>query len=147
MKTIVALVDFSDVTAKVIQQCQEMAQAFQAKVILVHAVPEMPVMLDLGIVSPTVLEPATEKKKESDYTKLINLRDALASGGISVSVHQLEDGDLQGIYDECARLEADLIIVGAHHHSSLFNWWVGTCTTGVLKRARCPVLVVPSDAA
>jgi nucleotide-binding universal stress UspA family protein len=146
MKTIVALIDFSDVTHKVIQQSEAMAKAFQAKVILLHAVPDVPVLMDMGIVSPTVLEPASDDQKELDYTKLTNLRNALASGGVNVSVNQLEDGNLEGLFEQCERLSADLIIVGAHHHSSLYNWWVGTCTNDVLKRAHCPVLVVPADA-
>ena len=145
MKTIVALVDFSDLTPKVMTQSQEMANAFNAKVILLHAVPQVPVMMDLGVASPTVREPASDLKKEADYNKLINLRDSLAGSGVDVSVHQLEDGNLESIFGQCERLDADLIIVGAHHHSTFYNWWVGTCTSDVLKRAHCPVLVVPSD--
>ncbi len=146
MKTIIALVDFSDVTAKVVKQSREMAEAFQAKVILLHAVPDVPVIVDIGVVAPTLLETPSDLKKEEDYTKLINLRDSLASCGISVSVHQLEDGNMKSILGECERLNADLIIVGAHHHSALYHWWIGTCTADVLKRAHCPVLVVPADA-
>ena len=93
-----------------------------------------------------MLEPASDNQKEADYTKLTNLRNALASGGVNVSVNQLEDGNLEGIFAQCERLGAELIIVGAHHHSSLYNWWIGTCTNDVLKRAHCPVLVVPADA-
>ncbi len=145
MKTIVALVDFSDVTAKVMKQSQEMADAFKAEVILLHAVPDVRVMMDLGVASPTVLESASEEKKEADYARLIKLRDSLASCGVKVSVHQLEDGNLESIFGECERLAADLIIVGAHHHSTLYNWLIGTCTTDVLGRAHCPVLVVPAE--
>ena len=146
MKTIVALVDFSDVTAKVLKQSQEMAEAFKGKVILLHAVPDEPVLVDMGVLAPTVLEPASDPKREEDYTKLINLRNSLASSGVSVSVHQLEDGNLNGIFGQCEQLDADLIIVGAHHHGTFYNWLIGTCTAEVLKRAHCPVLVVPSDA-
>ncbi len=145
MKTIVALLDFSDVTPKVMTQSQEMARAFNANVILLHAVPDVPVVMDLGVASPTVRESASDLKKEADYARLIDLRDSLASSGVNVAVHQLEEGNLETIFAQCERLEADLIIVGAHHHSTLYNWLIGTCTTDVLKRAHCPVLVVPAD--
>jgi len=33
--------------------------------------------------------------------------------------------------------------MGSHHHSALYHLIVGTFTSNVLKRATCPVMVVP----
>lgn len=144
MKTIVTLVDFSDVTGRVIEQARQIAVAFRAKLILLHAVPDEPVVVDLGLASPTIWEPPGVKHIEADYEKLLGLRDTLAGGGVEVSAEQLEDVSVSGVLDEALRLDADLIIVGAHHHSTLYQLFVGTLTQDLLKRAHCPVLVVPS---
>jgi nucleotide-binding universal stress UspA family protein len=45
--------------------------------------------------------------------------------------------------DLCHNLEADLIVVGTHHHGALYQFLIGTYTADILKKARCPVLVVP----
>ncbi len=146
MKNIVALVDFSDVTDRVIEQARQMAVAFEAKLILLHAVPTEPVVVDLGLASPTFWEPPSEKHIEADYEKLLTLRDKLTDSGVEVAAQQLEEGSVGGVLDESLRLNADLIIVGAHHHSTLYQLFVGTLTQDLLKRAPCPVLVVPSAA-
>ena len=39
---------------------------------------------------------------------------------------------------------ADLIVMGSHGHGALFEFLVGSATSGVLRAARVPVVVVPS---
>lgn len=144
MNNIVALVDFSDVTPLVMKQARKMAKAFEAKVIILHGVPSQPVVMDLGLASPTVSQTPSEKRIEADYDQLLDLRDALATEGVEVAAHQLEEGSVDAVLEESLRLDADLIIVGAHHHSALYQMFVGTFTGDVLRRAHCPVLVVPA---
>ena len=146
MKTIVALVDFSDVTDQVVEQARQMAEAFQAQIILLHAVPPEPVVLELGLASPTVLQAPGEKRIEADYDRLLDLRDSMVAAGVKVTAHQLEEVSAAKILDESRKLNADLLIVGSHHHSALYHLFVGTFTGDVLSRAHCPVLVVPAAA-
>lgn len=145
MKTIATLVDFSDVTAKVMTETEAMAKAFNARVVLLHSVSDVPVVVDLGVASPTIMMAASDQKKEADFARLLDLRDSLARSGVDVSVQQLEDGQSESILAVSRQLHADFIIVGAHRHSGFFKWLIGTCTTEVLNRAHCPVLVVPAD--
>lgn len=145
MKTIVALIDYSDLTNRIIDQAIQVTKAFQGKLILLHVVPEEPAVVELGLASPTVLQPASEGKVEKDYNKLLDLRDSLTNSGVNVLVQQLEQGGVQKVLDQCRNLETDLIVMGTHHHSALYNLLVGTFTSDVLKRATCPVLVVPAE--
>ena len=62
MKTIVALVDFSELSSKVLEQAEEQARAFGARIILLHVVPKEAVAVDIGVASPVVLEPPTDRK-------------------------------------------------------------------------------------
>lgn len=144
MKTIVTLVDFSDVTPQLLEQSRQMAGAFQAKVILVHTVPAEAVVMELGLLSPTVMQAASEKRIEGDYNKLLDVRDSLAAAGVDVTAEQLEDPNVEKVMQLSQQLHADLIIVGSHHHSSLYQLLMGTYTSDVLQRASCPVLVVPA---
>jgi nucleotide-binding universal stress UspA family protein len=145
MKTIVALIDYSDLTKRIVDQAVQLTKAFQGKLILLHVVPEEPSVVELGLASPTVLQPASERKIEKDYNQLLDLRDSLANSGVNVLVQQLEQGGVQKLLDQCRNLETDLIVMGTHHHSALYNLLVGTFTNDVLKRATCPVLVVPAE--
>jgi nucleotide-binding universal stress UspA family protein len=143
MKTIIALVDFSDVTQRVVDQASMHARTYEARLILVHVVPSEPAVVEFGIASPTLLQPPSEKRIEKDYNQLLNLRDSLSDSGIQVSAQQLENADIVKLLDLCHNLHADLIVVGTHHHSAMYQFFIGSYTADVLKRARCPVLVVP----
>ena len=78
MKTIVALVDFSNDTFKVLKQVHQFAGAFGSRVILLHVVPPQPVVMDLGIASPTVLETPSPETLESERDVPRFLRELLA---------------------------------------------------------------------
>lgn len=146
MKTIVALIDFSDVTAKVLEQARKSAQLSSARVILMHLVPKEPVVVDLGLVSPVILQPPSAETINADHQKLLAYRDSLARLGIDVVVEQIVEGGVDKILEDSRRWDAELIVVGSHHHSPLYNLFIGSFTKDVAKRAHCPVLVVPADA-
>jgi nucleotide-binding universal stress UspA family protein len=145
MKTIVALVDFSDVTQKVINQARTLAEAFQSQVILLHGLSKRPVVVDMGVASPTLLQSLTPEDIEADKVKLQLLSEPMSSAGVRVSIQQVPDATVEAIVEEAQRLRADVIVVGSHHHGTFYNLIVGSVTSGVLKRASCPVLVVPND--
>ena len=145
MKTIVALVDFSDVTPKVLNQAETLAKAFDSQVIIMHAVRTETVDLsEYGPDSVTLLE-AHDQAMRAGQAKLLELQDSLTKSGVNVSSQELPDAVLGTILDECGRLNADLIIVGSNHHSTLYNLFIGTFTHDLLERASCPLLVVPAE--
>ena len=84
MKTIVALVDLSEDAFKVLKQVHQMAAAFGSRVVLLHVVPPQPVVMDLGIASPTVMETPSPEAVEADGARLQELQDSLSKFGISV---------------------------------------------------------------
>ncbi len=145
MKNIVVLTDLSDLTFKVLKQAHALATAFHSQVIILHVVTKEPVVFDVGLASPTILQTPSKETLEKHYEQLMELRDSLTKFGVSASVKQLEDMSVEGVLAETRRLGADLIILGSHHHSTLYRMLVGTVTDDVLKHAHCPVLVVPGD--
>ena len=104
-------------------------------------------VVELGLASPTIMQHPSERKIEADYNSLLDLRDSLAQSGVQVLVQQLEHSNLQQLLELCQSLQADVIVMGSHHHGALYQLVVGTFTADVLKRATCPVLVVPPPGA
>jgi nucleotide-binding universal stress UspA family protein len=47
------------------------------------------------------------------------------------------------ILAQAKKLRADYIVIGSHRHSAFHDLVVGSTTSGVLKRAACPAVVVP----
>ena len=145
MKTIAALVDFSDLTFKVLKQAHTMASAFQSRVIIMHMVAREPTVVDVGIASPVIMQSLSPEATQVRASQLLEMRDSLVKFGVPTTVQQLQSDSVEGLLAETEKLGADLIIMGSHHHSALHNLLIGSVTEGVLKRSKCPVLVVPSD--
>lgn len=145
MKTIVALVDLSDLTFKVLKQAHHLATAFNSEVIILHVVGEEPVVYDVGLASPVVMQAPSPETVHKHYAQLLEMRDSLLKFGVNASVRQLENASVETVIEETRKCGADLIILGSHHHSTIYRWFVGTVADDVLKRAHCPVLVVPGD--
>lgn len=145
MKTIVALVDLSDLTFKVLKQAHALATAFHSEVIILHVLGKTPVVMDVGIVSPVVMEDPLPTVVKEQAEQLLEIRDSLIKFGVRARVEQLADAKVTAVLAETKRLNADLIILGSHHHSTIYHMLVGSVAADVLKHAHCPVLVVPSD--
>jgi nucleotide-binding universal stress UspA family protein len=137
MKTILALVDFSDVTSRVLQYAESFANAFGSQVVLAHILPPEPVVVDFA-------PPASPDESHAAKSKLEALRDSLAARGVSVTTHYAQGPIIGTIQDWVAQHQPDFVIMGSHGHGALYNLLVGSVTAGVLKETSCPVLVVPS---
>jgi nucleotide-binding universal stress UspA family protein len=145
IKTIVAVVDFSDITSKVLDWATEQAKAFDARVIILHIVPKEAVVVGFGLASPVVLQPPTAEGIKSDYERLVALGDSLTRSGVNVLVEQMAEGTVEKLLEECRMWKADLLVLGSHHHSTIYKWFIGSFTADVLKAAFCPVVVIPAE--
>lgn len=143
MKTILVPVDFSDVTAKVAAAAGRLAQAFKSRVILFHCVQPEPAFVGFEV-GPDVVRQAVARDFKEEHQKLVTLGESMQNVEFEVTALQFQGPTVDKILEEAARVHADLIVMGSHGHGALYNLIVGSVTGGVLKKAPCPVLVVPS---
>lgn len=143
MKTILTAVDFSDVTKALVTQTQIMAQAFGATVYLVHVEAPNPdfVGYDGG---PQHVRDEAAVIAGAHHEAIHRLRDDLRGAGIEAHGIVIQGPTIDKLLDEASRLQADLIVVGSHGHGALLHLLLGSISEGVVKYAKCPVLVVPS---
>ena len=47
------------------------------------------------------------------------------------------------ILAQAAALKADYIVIGSHGHGVAYDLLIGSAVQGVLRKANCPVLVIP----
>jgi nucleotide-binding universal stress UspA family protein len=145
MKNLVALLDFSDVTFRVLKQVHAVATAFQSRVTILHVAGKQPVVVDVGLISPTILQEPSPELKREDEARLGEIRQSLAKFGVEAEVRQIEAGSADQLLEEAWRLQPDLLVVGSHRHGAWFQWLHGTVTAKAINHAPCPVLVVPAD--
>lgn len=143
MKTILAALDFSDVTPAVVAVAREMALAHQTALYLLHVEPPEPdfVGYEPGPehVRQNVAHEALRHFKEEN-----TLRDELRADGLDAHSLVIQGPIIEKIADEAKRLNAAYIVIGSHGHGAMYHLVVGGVGHGILSRATCPVVVVPS---
>jgi len=138
MKTILALIDFSDVSPKVLDQAETHAKAFGGEVVLVHVVPPEPLVVDF---EPPAVHPDVFKTRQQE---LFVMRDRLIEHGVHATAQVSGGLLLETLLEQITSLDPDVIIMGSHGHGALYHLIVGSVTEGVIKHASRPVLVIPS---
>ena len=158
MKCILVPIDFSDVTAPVIDLARQLAKALGADIHLLHvkeltaaATPGtlgyglagMPELAPMSGVPGFESMPETIPEDEGQTSKLAKWQAQIAQDGIKVSLHRPTGTVAEEILNQADALNADMIVMGRHGHGTMYNLLVGSTTKGVLKHSHRPVLLVP----
>ncbi len=67
-------------------------------------------------------------------------------GGVQSSCYIGTGSAAHGLLERADEISADLIVVGAHARGRISEKVLGTVSDRVLRHAKCPVLLIPSDA-
>lgn len=143
MTTILAAVDFSPVTSAVLTETAALVQSSSGRVILMHVTEPTAMIIDLAIVSMSVAR-VDEVRVAQARDHLARLQRELAPKGIRADVHHAVGTPVTEIVSAALEFKADRIVLGSHGHSTFHDLFVGSTAAGVVKRARCPVVVVPA---
>ena len=142
MKTILAPVDFSPITQRVVEEAAALARALAGRLVLLNVVPPPPMMASEFADSDVAVQ-VVERAERIAARKLSRLQKQLSAG--HVTAHAIHLVGLPGprIVEQAERLEADYIVIGSHGHGALYDVLVGSTATRVLKDTPCPIIVVP----
>jgi nucleotide-binding universal stress UspA family protein len=147
MKTLLVPVDLSDASKAVIETTNELAQQLSARVILLHILEPVATYVPVGATmdviaaAPPPVEP-TESLAAPD-ARLKALAEPLEAAGINVEAVSLIGLAVDDILEQAEKFHASYIILGSHGHGALYHLFSGSVVTGILKRAKCPIVVVP----
>lgn len=144
MKTILVPVDFSPVTRAVVREAAALARRERAQLVLLHAIPPPNLIAtDAAAFSGPLLELSTSAEKAA-RRHLARIGATLGKHQLKVRtycVHGLPAVEIERITE---RLRPSFVVIGSHGHSAFYDLVLGSTTMAAIKRARCPVLVVPA---
>jgi nucleotide-binding universal stress UspA family protein len=143
MKTILVPVDFSDVTPRVTEQAEALARPFGARMVLLHVSEPEPDFVGFEP-GPVSVRTSVAQDFRKERQQLDALRTRVSNDGVEVLALHIQGPLVEKILDEADKQSADMIVIGSHGHGALFELLVGSVTSGVLRSAHCPVLVVPA---
>lgn len=143
MKSILVPVDFSKATDFVLQATVTMAKAVDARVTLLNVAPRTPDVLGQQLTRKVITEPVPEDLRER-YDQLQACAKRLEEVDIDVKTLLVRGERVRTVMEEAEREDADLIVMGSHGRGALYRKMMGSVSEGVMREAKCPLLIIPS---
>lgn len=143
MKTILAPIDFSPASESVVAEATALARALDGRVVLLTVIQPPTVMTEYAPLLADIAEVTAAGEKNASR-QLAVIEGNLAEEGIPSDSLQFVGAPIPHIVEQAENLKADYIVMGSHGHTALYDLLVGSTTHGVLMRAKCPVVIVPS---
>jgi nucleotide-binding universal stress UspA family protein len=142
MKTILAPVDFSAATKGVVAAAKDLAKLTGGRMVLLHALQLPLITTEYGLTAEALNE-AMEVNTDAARKQLAHLEKRLADDTVPVTSRLITGFGAGVIIEQAKKLRASYIVLGSHGHTAFYDLLVGGTTHAVLKKAPCPVLVVP----
>lgn len=149
MPTYVVAVDFSKCSRQALDAAIIRASADQADLILVHAFNagfRLAMVYQDGALDP-LLELEQEMKLDEAMELTTKWAQPARDTGLNVEVLAREEDAARLVLDVARERAADMIIVGREGHRPLRDFFIGSTADSIVRKAPCPVLVVPSPGA
>jgi nucleotide-binding universal stress UspA family protein len=142
MKTVIAPVDFSIVTNRIITEAIKLARLLKGRVVLLHVVPApLPIRNVLPAVEDVKLRMMSTGREAEE--KLSELKRAFQRKFPAIDLVRVTGSAVACIVEQAQTLSADYIVIGSHGHSAAYDVLMGSVASGVMKKSPSPVLVVP----
>lgn len=141
--------DFSEPARRAFRYCLRLAAQYQAKIHLIHVIyPEYEVM-DLPVVATQATRAKVNAAKEAMEAFIAwgQAQVAEVNTKPTAITYEIEVGSaVNTILQIAERSSFDLIVMGTRGEHGMLDHTFGSVTTGVLRRAECPVWVIPENA-
>ena len=142
MNTILVPVDFSDATPRVVETARQLARAFQSRIVLLNVAEPEPDFVGFEP-GPVTVRQSVARDFKVEHQKLEELKKTAAQDAAEVQALHIQGPSVEKILHEAGEQQASWIVMGSHGHGALYELLVGSVTHGVMKGAKCPVVVVP----
>ena len=142
VKTILAPIDFSEVSGAVVAEASGLARAFGGRVVLLSVIQPPVITSEYAPMMENLSEILASGEKAA-AKNLAKIEEQLQAESIPAETVQLNGAPVAHIVEQADKFAADYVVMGSHGHTAVYDLLVGSTTHGVLKRAKCPVVIVP----
>ena len=140
--TILAPIDFSAATDRVFETAAALADSLHGRVVLLHVVPPSAAP-KTGTKPPVAPEEAVAADEQSAARQLGRYEKRLQLDKLDVTKILVRGAPVPQILEWCGKLGASFVVMGSHGLGVQAGRLVGETTEGVLRKAPCPVIIVP----
>lgn len=142
-KNILALLDFSEVTQKVVTRAGDLALFYEAKCWLVHVATPDPEFVGYKV-GPQYIRDHRADVLHDEHQKMQGYKAQLLQKGIDCETLLVQGQINSTIESEIEKLDIQMIVLGSHGRSRMHNLFVGSVCESLLRNADIPMMIVPS---
>ena len=142
-KNILALIDFSEITQTVADSAGELAKLYGAKCWLMHVAAPDPdfVGYDVG---PQYIRDSRADVLREEHQTLQTLKKQLETNHVEAEALLVQGALNETILAEIEKLDIDMIVIGSHGRSKLYELVVGSVCEYMLRHSPVPIVVIPA---
>ncbi|WP_017730513.1 universal stress protein [Nafulsella turpanensis] len=144
MKNILTAVDADERTIQLVDYAAELASRFFAKVWILHIDTTAPGFIGYEI-GPQFIKYFKPEELRQEHQHLQAFADRLNSQGIEAESLFIQGPTVKMILEEARKLQADLLIIGSHYHSFLYQAFQESTSLQLFKQSKIPLLTIPLD--
>lgn len=143
MKNILVAINFEKNAERLINKAQEMAQAFNSKIWILHVTEPDPddfLGLEAG---PQFAQDKRVAKRKKESTLVGELTQKLKDKGFEAEGLVIPGPTAKTIKKEVRELNIDLVLAGHHKRNFFYQIFVGNMEQDIMEDLNVPVLLVP----
>ena len=143
MDGILVPLDFSEISMEVIAWARRLAESLPAKLWLIHVGDPEPDFVGYAAGPDTVRSQVATKLRE-EHRRTQQIAEQLRRSGLDATALCPQGATVKTILHEAEKLDITLILMGSHGRGALYRSVLGSVSEGVLHKATCPVMIVPT---
>jgi len=136
--------DFSEVSTKAEAYAAALAKHYDASLHLLHVDPPMPIMAPYGEIPVDVR--IFEEQRDQALADLAAAGDRARASGVDTATSVRGGHPAREILAVVEEQAADLLVIGTHGRGGVEHLLLGSVAEKIMRKAPCPVLVVPPAA-
>lgn len=140
--TLLVAIDFAERTDRILAVARKTARATNARMYLVHVAEPDPSFVGYEV-GPEVVRDQVAQEYREQHRALQGYAEEMRAAGIDATALLVQGPIAETILSQAASVQAELIIMGTHGRSAVFEIVVGGTSHAVLRNSTIPVLLVP----
>jgi len=142
-QNILGLIDFSSVSDDIVSKAAELSKVYNAKCWLIHVARPDPEFIGYDV-GPNYIRDARAENLMEEHRQLSEYKSKLTSDGIDCEALLVQGEIMETIHLEVEKLGIDLIVLGSHGRSRLYELLVGSVCEHLLKNSKVPLFILPA---
>lgn len=142
MKNILCPVNYSNHAEKIINEAATFARAFGSKLWIIHVAAPDPDFVGHET-GPQYQRDWIASKLREEHRYIQDEANRLEKEGLQVTPLLLQGATVETILHEIDKLNIDLVVMGSHGHGTFYSILVESVSKEVIKKVKCPVVIIP----